>query len=112
MKKKLPKALIVFLTIIIVLIALILASVINYYYHVNWIIGKTSDQIEAQYGAFDWRENSPDENGIYKRTICSYEVIPKRVGFLGTYPPYLFSISFDSNGVAYKCFFETGGKGG
>ena len=67
------------------------------------LIGKTSAEIEAEYGKFDCILMPPDEDGLYRNCRCGYTIKEPRVGFLGTDPEMLFFIHFDKNGVAYEC---------
>ena len=67
------------------------------------LIGKTSAEIEAEYGKFDCILMPPDEDGLYRNCRCGYTIKEPRVGFLGTDPEVFFFIHFDKNGVAYEC---------
>ena len=67
-------------------------------------IGKTSTQIEAEFGAFDCCGMPADADGSYRNTSCGYTLREPKVGFLGTSDEILFFISFDENGVAYDCY--------
>lgn len=84
----------------------------SYEYDPDWIIGKTSKEVVERYGQFDNTTMLPHEDGLYYSSICSYIIVEARVRFLGTTPPQLFSIGFNSKGIAHRCFEETGGKGG
>ena len=75
-------------------------------------IGLTSDEIIEKFGEFDNVGMPPSEDGLYRSCACGYVVTESRKGFLGTTPPELFVIHFDDSGIAYKCAYETGGKGG
>ncbi len=81
-------------------------------YDEEWIIGKTSEEVIEKYGEFYKCIKVAGSDGVYDRSICSYIIKPKRKGFLGTTPAELFSISFDKNGIADRCWVETDGKGG
>lgn len=67
-------------------------------------IGKSSAQIEAEFGSFDCLGNVPDTDGLFRNTSCGYTLRAPSVGFLGTEPEVLFYISFDEYGIAYKCY--------
>lgn len=68
----------------------------------NWIIGKTSTEIEEKYGAFDAADpDKKNEEGNYVSARCGYLTREKQVGFLGTYPEEYFMIYFDKEGKAY-----------
>ena len=84
----------------------------KYKYDSDWIIGKNSQEIIEQYGEFDVVTMPKNDQGLYSSAICSYIIVPKKVGYLGTTPERLFSIGFDENGIADEFFEETGGKGG
>ena len=76
-------------------------------YDEEWIIGKTSVEIQEQYGTFYRVELLPDS-----RYEGYYLIKEERVGYLGTYPEEYFVIRFDENGIAVDCYEELGGKGG
>lgn len=84
----------------------------KYKYDSDRIIGKNSQEIIEQYGEFDVTASEQNSFGLYCSGTCSYIIVPKKVGYLGTIPERLYSISFDESGIAYRCFEETGGKGG
>ena len=67
-------------------------------------IGKTSAQIETEFGPFDCIGRSASADGAYRNTACGYTVREPRVGFLGTDPEWLFFICFDENGIAYDTY--------
>lgn len=66
-------------------------------------IGKTSAQIEAEFGIFDCCGMPVSEDGLYRNTECGYTIKEPCVGFLGTEPEVLFFITFDENGMAITC---------
>ena len=73
-------------------------------------IGKTSLEIEDEYGSFDHiigirNENGlyRDEDGLYRNCSCGYIIEEERVGFLGTDPAVYYYIIFNENGVAVNC---------
>ncbi len=72
-------------------------------YSADDFIGKTSAQIEAEFGTFDCCGMPKSENGLYRNTACGYTIKEPRVGFLGTDPEVLIFISFDENGIAVAC---------
>ena len=67
-------------------------------------LGKTSTQIQLEFGEFDCVGKHPDEAGVYRNTSCGYTIRESRQGFLGTKPELLLFICFDENGVAYDCY--------
>ena len=72
-------------------------------YSAEDFVGKTSAQIEAEYGAFDCCGMPVSEDGLYRNTSCGYTVKEPRTGFLGTEPEILFFITFDECGKAVAC---------
>ena len=112
MNKKLKVLLIVLLSLLIISFTLLSCLQLKYINLKRDFIGKTSNEIQSKYGEFDNRYTPPDADGVYRNTVCSYNVIDARVGFLGTEPPYLLSIRFDADGIAYEIFFQQGGLGG
>lgn len=95
----------------IIILSLILALLMNLFfltsctqYNTEWIIGKTSSEIEKRYGIFDQAPTSPEfqKDGNYISCRCGYTTKEEHVGFLGTDPTEYFVIYFDSEGKAYK----------
>ncbi len=81
-------------------------------YNEDDFLGLTSKEIQERYGKFDNVRNNPDDDGLYKLCRCGYIVKPAQKGFWGKTEPELFMISFDANGIAYKCVYEIGIPGG
>ena len=73
-------------------------------YNADEFIGKTSSQIEAEFGAFDCCGKPSSEDGLYRNTSCGYTIQEEKQGFLGTDPEWLVFIRFDENGVAYETY--------
>ena len=73
-------------------------------YSCDDFIGKTSVQIESEYGAFDCINMPVSEDGLYRNTACGYTIKEPRVGFLGTDPEVLFFITFNEYGIAVACY--------
>lgn len=72
-------------------------------YHADDFIGKTSAQIEAEYGSFDCCGMPASTDGLYRNTDCGYTIKETRVGFLDAEQEVLFFITFDDNGIAVAC---------
>ena len=72
-------------------------------YHPEDFIGKTSLEIEAEFGAFHCCGMPAGEDGLYRNTACGYTIREATVSFLGTDPEILFLITFDENGRAVSC---------
>lgn len=72
-------------------------------YSADDFTGKTSAQIEAEFGPFDCTEMPAGEDGFYRSTQCGYTVKEPQKGFLGTSPEMLFFITFDENAIAVAC---------
>lgn len=73
-------------------------------YREDDLLGKTSAQIQAEFGPFHCIGCDADPDGLYRNTSCGYTLREPRVGFLGTDPEWLFFISFDQNGIAASCY--------
>ena len=73
-------------------------------YNAEDYIGKTSFQIEGEYGAFDCCKGLRSEDGLYRNTSCGYTIQEPKQGFLGTDPEWLVFICFDKNGIAYDIY--------
>ena len=67
-------------------------------------IGKTSIQIDAEFGKFDCCGKPIGTDGMYRNTSCGYTVREPQVGFLGTNPEWLIFIVFDENGIACETY--------
>ena len=101
------------------LLPLCLSGCSGHSYDTDWIIGKTSAEIQERYGTFYQVIVLPygDLIEVNEDTICKnakgyYLTKEERVGYLGTYPEEYFVIRFDENGIAIDCYEELGGKGG
>lgn len=81
-------------------------------YNEDWMIGKTSLEIEEQYGRFFYPYTSKKDSDGYirdgKGSYCMKTPTTDAFGQVLEYEQYLF-IQFDSNGIAYK---TASGKGG
>ena len=99
--------------LLIILLILSISSCSSMHYDEKDFLGKTSLQIEAQFGKFDNHQSRADDDGLYKCTKCGYRLTPDKRGLWGTpIPGKYYMISFDENGVAHECQIETGGWGG
>ncbi|MBQ8498172.1 MAG: hypothetical protein IJ489_12070 [Clostridia bacterium] len=102
-----------FITFLLIFSLLLLFSSCNKTpYDTEWIIGKTSAEIEERYGEFYQCSMPVSEDGLYRNCRCSLVIKESRTGFLGTDPAEVLSISFDENGIAYKTSEELGDWGG
>ena len=72
------------------------------------ILGLTSKEIVEKYGEFYRVSNAklPDDDGLYRSCQGAYLVAPARRGYLGSTYPVYFTICFDEDGIAYKCYYE------
>lgn len=91
-----------YLFLILALLCMLLFSACGKY-RPDDFLGKSSVQIEAEYGSFDCISAPADPDGLYRNRSCGYTVKASRAGFLGASPEILFFITFDENGVAVKC---------
>lgn len=68
-------------------------------------LGKTTAQIEKQYGTFDL-PGAPfvSTDSTYRGFGYGYLTKQSQVGFLGTTPAEYFFIVFDENGIAVACY--------
>ncbi len=66
-------------------------------------LGKTSAEIENEYGPFDCVLMPASEEGLYRDCTCGYTIKEPKTLFFGTSPETLFFIRFDENGIAYSC---------
>lgn len=107
--KKSVKVISVFLTVLLVIgITLACSQQDDLQYNKDWIIGKTSAEIQENYGEFDQARMPPSSDGLYRRCTCSYFLTEEQVAD----SIMMFSISFDENGVAHDCWTEEGPIGG
>ena len=67
-------------------------------------IGKTSAEIAAQYGTFDFTTIAVREDCLYKDCRCGYVIQESSAGLLGNSREMMFFIVFDENGIAVSCF--------
>ena len=80
-------------------------------YDPNWIIGKTSLEIEERYGEFYHLGYRRPSDGLFRSTQCHY-LLKEKPMFFGDVELTFFSISFDENGVATECLTQLGPLGG
>lgn len=73
-------------------------------YIANDYLGKTSAQIEEEYGKFDCCGQPVGDDGLYRNTACGYTIQEPKKGFFGTDPEWLVFIQFDENGIAYNTY--------
>ena len=73
-------------------------------YNTDDFIGKTSAQIEDEFGMFDCCGVPISDDGLYRDTACGYTIKESRIDFLETDPEVLVFICFDENGVAYDTY--------
>ena len=73
-------------------------------YRRSYFVGKTSEQIESQYGKFDVVGSFVSTDSKYRDFGYGYRIKESRVGFLGTSPAEYFVIIFDKNGLAVDCY--------
>ena len=73
-------------------------------YDEAWIIGKTKDQIVEKYGDFESYFTVEDPDGSFCYNEGVYIVKPAEKRIWTTYPPIIFEILFNSDGIAYACY--------
>ncbi len=72
-------------------------------YNEDMFIGKTSAEIEEEFGPFDCTIASASADGLYRNGRCGYTIKEPKKGFLGTSDEVLYFITFDENGIAVEC---------
>lgn len=85
---------------------------IHHNYDEKWILGKTSQEVEARYGKFHITSGSKSADGLYRRGLGCYILKEKEGDFPGARPETLFQIAFNGDGIAYETFVDLGGWGG
>ena len=75
----------------------------NAEYQEEQFIGKTSTEIEKEYGRFDCVLMPVSADGLYRNCKCGYTIAEPQVGFWGTAPEVLLFILFDESGTAISC---------
>lgn len=81
-------------------------------YDEEWIIGKTSAEIEEKYGQFQRISNPYHEDGLLYRTDAGYIIKKSRVSWHGKTTEVLFVVRFNQDGLASYCGIEPGNWGG
>ena len=92
--------------IVVILVCSILIMCLvgcNVKYDPDDFLGKTSAEIENEYGQFDCVLMPASEDGLYRTTRCGYTIKEPKIGFIGTSPEVLFFIYFDEKGIAISC---------
>ena len=80
-------------------------------YDPNWIIGKTSLEVEERYGEFYQPSILRSSDGLFRNTACHY-LLRERPMFFCDVEITLFSIYFNENGIAYEWCTQLGPIGG
>lgn len=70
-------------------------------YDKDWIIGKTSSEVEERYGKSDICLDKTKTGDNYVETGCGYLTGQKLKGLFGTSTDEFLMIFFDADGVAY-----------
>ena len=83
----------------------VLSGCSGHSYDTDWIIGKTSAEIEEKYGAFEITFSyEPSEDGLYKNAKCGYYYLD-HIDLLGNDSnEMIFVIRFNEDGVAESCY--------
>lgn len=105
MKKKIVVSVAILLAVLLIAGIVCLCVQVRCVNRISWILGKTSAEVAQRYGTF--YEGSWPSTGE-----CSFLVREQKSGFLNYSEELLFTIWFDANGVARKCYIEWGPEGG
>lgn len=81
-------------------------------YDEEWIIGKTSAEIEARYGSFDRLGMEYQEDGLLYSCRAGYVIRESRTTFLGQTTEKLFVVHFNDKGIAVGYAIAPGNWGG
>ena len=81
-------------------------------YDEEWIIGKTSAEIEARYGMFDRLGMEYHEDGMLYSANAGYIISESTTGFFGRSTEKLFVVHFNGKGIADSCKIAPGNWGG
>ena len=93
-------------------VSFLLFACSQYSYDEEWMIGKTSAEIEERYGKFDRREWDYREDGLLYGTDAGYIVKESQVSWFGKTTEELFVVRFNQEGVAISCELAPGNWGG
>ena len=111
MKKQMPTALLfaiqMFMLIgIIALIFLWKDLESDWRYDKDWMIGKSSEQIQFRYGKFDKADGEAGSDGLYRDCKCTYVLVTGHREFYtgDAEPDEYLSIYFDEYGIAYEVY--------
>ena len=91
------------ITILVCIIFIMSIAGCSAKYKEEHFLGKTSGEIEAEYGQFDCVLMPASEDGSYRNCRCGYTIKEPQSRFLGTSDEVLFFIKFDENGIAVSC---------
>ena len=98
----------IFIFAVILIVSFLIVGVFNSCnlqtskYDKDWIIGKTSSEIEDRYGSFDIYLNNEKYGNNYCETGCGYLTKNGEKGAFGLSTDEFIMIFFDENGVAYS----------
>ncbi len=98
--------------LLVCLFAMLFSACSKHPYDEEWILGKTSAEIEAKYGSFDRQGNYRQEDGKFYSCRVGYIIKESRVSFFGRTTEELFIIHFNAEGIAYSCEIGPGNWGG
>lgn len=102
------------LFIILILCAVLISfsACTHHSFNAEWIIGKTSAEIEARYGSFDRLGNECQEDGLLYSANAGYVIIESRTTWHGKTTETLFVVHFNEYGIADRCETAPGNWGG
>ena len=89
-----------------------LSSCAQHSYDEEWIIGKTSSEIEERYGRFDRFEWGYRDDGLLYSTDAGYIIKASTVSWHGKTTEELFVVHFNEVGLADSCCVAPGNWGG
>ncbi len=98
--------------LLVLCVAVLLSACTQHPYDEEWVIGKTSAEIEEKYGKFDRREWDYREDGLLYGTDAGYILKESRVFWFGKTMEELFVVRFNQEGIAISCGFAPGNWGG
>jgi len=97
---------------LILVLSLIFSACSDYKYDDEWIVGKSSAQIEEKYGSFDRRAVAYDADGLLRNCRAGYVIEPSRKTWHGKTTEQLFCVHFDADGIAVSTEVCSGNWGG
>jgi len=101
-----------FISLILCAVLVLFSACTHQSFDAEWIIGKTSAEIEERYGPFDRLGMEYQKDGLLYNTDAGYVISESRTTWHGRTTETLFVVHFNEDGIADRCETAPGNWGG